>query len=61
MPEMDGYEVVAEARKISPSLHVVFMSAFAPDLARQPGGDSFLAKPFTSESLTNAIDKALAG
>jgi len=60
MPEMDGYEVVAEARKISPSLHVVFMSAFAPDLARQPVGDSFLAKPFTSESLTSAIEKALA-
>lgn len=59
MPEMDGYEVAAEARKISPSLRVVFMSAFAPDLARQPDGDSFLAKPFSGETLTRAIEKAL--
>ena len=28
MPEMDGYDLVAEARKISPGVHVVFMSAF---------------------------------
>jgi CheY-like chemotaxis protein len=60
MPEMDGYEVVAEARKISPSVHVVFISAFAPDPTRQPCGDGFLAKPFTSESLTGIVEKALS-
>ena len=31
MPEMDGYDLVIEARKISPGVHVVFMSAFARD------------------------------
>jgi len=60
MPVMDGYEVVAEARKISPSVHVVFISAFAPDPTRQPIGDGFLAKPFTSELLTGMVDKALS-
>ena len=60
MPEMDGYEVVAEARKISPGVHAVFMSAFAPDPARQSAGDGFLAKPFTSESLTGIVERALA-
>jgi len=60
MPEMDGYEVVAEARKISPGVHVVFISAFAPDPMRQASGDAFLAKPFTSESLTGIVTKALS-
>ncbi len=60
MPEMDGYDLVAEARKISPGVHVVFMSAFAPDPTRHPSGDGFLAKPFTSESLTGIVEKALS-
>ena len=60
MPEMDGYEVVAEARKITPGIHVVFTSAFAPDPARQSSGDGFLAKPFTGELLTSIVEKALA-
>ena len=59
MPEMDGYELVAEARKRSPNVHVVFISAFAPDPARHPSGDGFLAKPFTSESLTSIVAHAL--
>jgi len=59
MPEMDGYDLVAEARKISPAVHAVFMSAFAPDPTRRPSGDLFLAKPFTSESLIDVVEKAL--
>jgi two-component SAPR family response regulator len=57
---MDGYELVGEARKISPAVHVVFISAFAPDRTRHPSGDGFLAKPFTSESLVGVIDDALS-
>ncbi|MEO8680676.1 MAG: response regulator [Vicinamibacterales bacterium] len=60
MPEMDGYELVAEARKILPAVKVLFISAFAPDPARHPAGDGFLAKPFTSESLTGRVAKALS-
>lgn len=60
MPEMDGYELAAEARKISPGVHVVFMSAFAPDPARHLSGAGFLAKPFTSESLISIVDEALS-
>jgi CheY-like chemotaxis protein len=59
MPEMDGYDLVAEARKISPGIHVVFISGFAPDAARHPSGDGFLAKPFTVESLTDVVEHAL--
>ena len=60
MPEMDGYELVVEARKTAPAVHVVFISAFAPDPARHPSGDGFLAKPFTSESLTGIVQEALS-
>jgi CheY-like chemotaxis protein len=59
MPEMDGYDLVAEARKISPGIHVVFISGFAPDATRHPSGDGFLAKPFTVESLTDIVEHAL--
>lgn len=58
MPEMDGYDLMAEARKISPGVRAVFVSAFAPDPARHPPGDGFLAKPFTSESLTDIVERA---
>jgi CheY-like chemotaxis protein len=60
MPEMDGYDLVAEARKIAPDIHVVFTSGFARDTARHPSGDGFLAKPFTIESLTGIVAKALS-
>ena len=59
MPEMDGYDLATEARKVAPGIHVVFMSAFAHDSARHPGGDTFLAKPFTVESLTGIVRDAL--
>lgn len=58
MPEMDGYDLMAEARKISPGVRAVFISAFAPDPTRHPRGDGFLAKPFTSESLIDIVERA---
>jgi len=59
MPEMDGYDLVAEARTIAAEVHVVFMSAFARDATRHSSGDGFLAKPFTAEGLTAIVDEAL--
>jgi two-component system cell cycle sensor histidine kinase/response regulator CckA len=59
MPEMDGYDLVTEARVIAPGTRVVFMSAFAADKTRHPSGDGFLAKPFTVESLTTIVGAAL--
>ena len=61
MPEMDGYDLVAEARLISPGIHVVFMSAFARDSARHSSGDGFLAKPFTADALIAIVTAALEG
>jgi signal transduction histidine kinase len=61
MPEMNGYDLAAEVRRIVPCARVVFMSGFACDIVRQPVADPFLAKPFTIESLTTAVQQALAG
>jgi CheY-like chemotaxis protein len=60
MPEMNGYDLVAEARGIVAGVQVVFISAFARDPARQLNGDRFLAKPFTAEALTAIVEVALA-
>jgi two-component system, cell cycle sensor histidine kinase and response regulator CckA len=59
LPEMNGYDLAAEVRKIAPDVQIVFMSGFACDLMRQ-SADSFLAKPFTVEALTNIVHEALA-
>jgi CheY-like chemotaxis protein len=59
MPEMDGYDLVAEARTIAARVHVVFMSAFARDATRHSSSDGFLAKPFTAEGLTAIVGEAL--
>jgi signal transduction histidine kinase len=61
MPEMNGYDLATAVRKIVPRARVVFMSGFACDIARQPVTDPFLAKPFTIDSLTSAVQQALAG
>jgi CheY-like chemotaxis protein len=55
MPEMNGYDLAAEALRIVPSAHIIFMSGFACDIERQPANHGFLAKPFTIESLANAV------
>ena len=60
MPEMNGYDLASEARKIVPGAKVVFLSGFACDPTRQPATDGFLAKPFTVESLTGIVQHALA-
>ena len=60
MPEMNGYDLASEARKIVPGAKVVFLSGFACDPGRQPVTDGFLAKPFTVESLTGIVQQTLA-
>ena len=59
MPDMDGYDLAAELRKISPGASVVFMSGFAQDVTRRAGSDDFLAKPFTAEGLARTVADAL--
>jgi CheY-like chemotaxis protein len=60
MPEMDGYDLVAEARDLRADLPVIFMSGFAPDAKRHAAADRFMAKPFSNEALLEAVREALA-
>jgi CheY-like chemotaxis protein len=60
MPEMNGYDLVAEARTIVAGIGVVFVSAFARDPNRKPESDCFLEKPFTAEALITVVEAAFA-
>ena len=60
MPEMNGYYFAAEALRIVPSAHTIFMSGFALDVKREPAAHGFLAKPFTIESLTKVVQQVVA-
>jgi two-component system cell cycle sensor histidine kinase/response regulator CckA len=60
MPGMNGYDLAAEIRRIAPNAQIAFMSGYARDSIRQPAGDAFLAKPFTTESLTEVVRGAMA-
>jgi PAS domain S-box-containing protein len=60
MPDMNGYDLADEARKIAPDLRVLYMSGFASDEFRRVVQDPFVPKPFSATSLTSAVETALA-
>ena len=63
MPDMDGIELLREARETLPDLGVVLMTAFASvETAREAfklGADDFIQKPFDVEELKLIVKKAL--
>ena len=59
MPDMNGFDLADELKRIAPGVRVVFMSGFTSDQFRRTVDDQFLMKPFTVESLTNAVNQAL--
>ena len=64
MPIMSGLEVLAEAKRIRPSVPVVLMSAHAAEAeqayAKSAGCFGFLSKPFTVQDLQNLVQKVQA-
>jgi two-component system, cell cycle sensor histidine kinase and response regulator CckA len=64
MPGMSGQELAVEARRRNPELRVVFMSGHTEDVLLRNGarqGDiAFVHKPFTRDSLLQAVGAALA-
>ncbi len=64
MPELNGDEFVIAARKRDPLARIVMMTAFAtPELAAQvigSGALDFLRKPFTLDTLRDAVKVALS-
>jgi signal transduction histidine kinase len=60
MPDMNGFDLAVELQRIAPGVRVVFMSGFTSDHFKRSTDDQFIKKPFTVESLTNAVDHALS-
>ncbi|HKJ86116.1 MAG TPA: response regulator [Spirochaetia bacterium] len=66
MPRKGGIETIMEIREISPGLPIIVVSgkvtfgdASITRLLQQYGTLAVLPKPFTSEQLRDAVDKAL--
>jgi PAS domain S-box-containing protein len=66
MPELGGRELMAALHAIKPDLPVIAMSGYPPDVGAAPmetwntaGRTRFLAKPFSTEVLLNAVELLL--
>jgi DNA-binding NtrC family response regulator len=63
MPEMSGMEVLNAAKKISPKVPVIMITAFGSIHnaveAMQEGAADYLLKPFSFETLENTVKKVL--
>lgn len=63
MPDMDGIELLRQARELFPDLGVILMTAFASvETAREAfklGADDFVTKPFDVEELKLIVKKTL--
>jgi len=63
MPQMNGTELAAEARRLRPDFAIVFATGFPGDeaieqCAARLGIEEIVAKPFDTESLLTAIQRA---
>ena len=65
MPGLDGFQVFEQARAMRPDMAVMLVTAHGTaDVTKKAvemGFKSVLLKPFTSEELRVAVEKALAG
>ena len=63
MPEMNGLDLINEARKIKPSLPVIFLSSKNDDIdavvGMTAGADDYVGKPFTKQLLLLRIKSVL--
>jgi two-component system response regulator HydG len=63
MPEMDGMEILRRAREIDPQLPVIVFTAHATlqsaVAAVKAGAFDYIAKPFSVDQLTVAVERAL--
>jgi two-component system chemotaxis response regulator CheY len=65
MPEMDGLATLAELMKINSNVKVLVITALRDEAtglkALKLGAKGFLPKPFTEESINNAVQKIIGG
>jgi two-component system, cell cycle sensor histidine kinase and response regulator CckA len=62
MPEMDGRTLASEVQRLRPATRVLYMSGFTEHTSvqtRLAPDDAFLEKPFTAETLWEAIQRVL--
>ncbi len=63
MPEMDGVELLRQAKRIRPDLDVVVMTAYATVKtavsAMKEGASDYLAKPFDKDELLLVVERTL--
>ncbi len=63
MPEMDGMQVLAEIKKLSPNMPVIILSAYGTIgravEAMKAGAMDFIEKPFEAEHLKILVEKGL--
>ncbi|MBX7255882.1 MAG: sigma-54 dependent transcriptional regulator [Candidatus Hydrogenedentes bacterium] len=63
MPEMDGVELLRQAKRIRPDIDVVVMTAYATVktavTAMKEGASDYLAKPFDKDELLVVIERTL--
>jgi PAS domain S-box-containing protein len=60
MPNASGTELVAELRRRSPRpIRVLYVSGYSEERVATEPGAQFLSKPFTSDTLLSAVERAL--
>lgn len=63
LPDIDGYELIAEIKDAAPQVPVIFISARDSDLDRiiglEKGSDDYLPKPFLPRELIIRVSKIL--
>ncbi|MEM1180018.1 MAG: response regulator [Acidobacteriota bacterium] len=59
MPELDGFETLAELRKLESDIKVILCSGYSSRDATSIDVDGFLAKPYRPAELLNMIDPLL--
>lgn len=63
LPDGDGLALVREAGALTPPVPAIVISGYPSEAsqvaARNAGAIEFLAKPFSNDALSRAVDKAL--
>jgi len=59
LPDMNGFDLARELRRLAPAVRVAFMSGFTTDDFDRPVDAPVVAKPFTLEELTCGLQQAL--
>ncbi|HEV8348363.1 MAG TPA: response regulator [Vicinamibacterales bacterium] len=59
LPDMSGFDLARELRRISARAHIAFMSGFTTDHFRHPVSEPCVTKPFTIDMLANVVEAAL--